>query len=189
MAPRDPRLIGVALIGVGVVALLVARLETTPRSNDASAPPGGRILRGHATDAGWVNVIEGEGGDWGIGPVVAVLGERPPPESIVRLGPSIVSSGNAAPETVAELGRHKPTWAQYCYESDLLLHPALQGKVVVQFVVGETGAVTDANVEQDTLGSAAVADCLTRWVRRWTVAARPTAPITVTVPFEFRPAP
>lgn len=43
---------------------------------------------------------------------------------------------------------------EYCYERELQKEPNLRGKILVNFVIGLTGAVTSASVTNSTMGNA-----------------------------------
>jgi outer membrane biosynthesis protein TonB len=55
---------------------------------------------------------------------------------------------------------------QRCYERQLATNPSLGGRLEIRFTIGEEGAVTEANVGENQLGSA-VATCAVGAVRRW----------------------
>ena len=49
---------------------------------------------------------------------------------------------------------------QKCYEMELKKDLTLQGKLVVQFTIGDEGQVTDTQVLKDGIGSEAVQQCV-----------------------------
>jgi TonB family protein len=75
-----------------------------------------------------------------------------------------------------------------CYESELRKNPSLAGKVTVTFTIQERGNVTDARATENTTGSASVADCVTRTIRRFRFNPGPEGgSVTFRYPFVFQP--
>jgi TonB family protein len=75
-----------------------------------------------------------------------------------------------------------------CYESELRKNPSLSGKVTVTFTIQERGNVTDAKATQNTTGSPAVADCVTRTISRFRFNPGPDGgSVTFRYPFVFQP--
>jgi TonB family protein len=75
-----------------------------------------------------------------------------------------------------------------CYESELRKNPSLSGKVTVTFTIQERGNVTDAKASENTTGSPAVADCVTRAISRFRFNPGPDGgSVTFRYPFVFQP--
>lgn len=75
-----------------------------------------------------------------------------------------------------------------CYESELRKNPSLSGKVTVTFTIQERGNVTDARATENTTGSPAVADCVTRAISRFRFNPGPDGgSVTFRYPFVFQP--
>jgi TonB family protein len=75
-----------------------------------------------------------------------------------------------------------------CYESELRKNPSLAGKVTVTFTIQERGNVTDARASENTTGSAAVAECVTRTISRFRFNPGPDGgSVTFRYPFVFQP--
>jgi len=75
-----------------------------------------------------------------------------------------------------------------CYESELRKNPSLSGKVTVTFTIQERGNVTDARATENTTGSPAVADCVTRTISRFRFNPGPDGgSVTFRYPFVFQP--
>ena len=75
-----------------------------------------------------------------------------------------------------------------CYESELRKNPNLSGKVTVTFTIQERGNVTDAKASENTTGSPAVADCVTRTISRFRFNPGPDGgSVTFRYPFVFQP--
>jgi TonB family protein len=76
---------------------------------------------------------------------------------------------------------------QYCYDSELKRDPLLRGKLVVAITVAPSGAVTEARVVQNTVGSAALTACALAQIKDWRFPAIPTGVTTFQTPFVFTP--
>jgi TonB family protein len=75
-----------------------------------------------------------------------------------------------------------------CYESELRKNPNLSGKVTVTFTIQERGNVTNAKASENTTGSPAVADCVTRTISRFRFNPGPDGgSVTFRYPFVFQP--
>jgi len=75
-----------------------------------------------------------------------------------------------------------------CYESELRKNPSLSGKVTIMFTIQERGNVTDARASENTTGSSAVADCVTRTISRFRFNPGPDGgSVTFRYPFVFQP--
>lgn len=78
---------------------------------------------------------------------------------------------------------------RYCYEKQLNKTPDLAGKVLVEFVIGGDGKVTQARAAENTLSDAEVSRCLVSKVRTWTFPQpKGGGVVVVTYPFLFKPA-
>lgn len=69
--------------------------------------------------------------------------------------------------TVTQMIRRRLRAMQRCYETELRQDPTLTGRVSVQFMISERGAVEDALASENTTGSPAVAACVVSIVRRF----------------------
>jgi TonB family protein len=75
--------------------------------------------------------------------------------------------GGLAREVVARVIAQHQSEIKYCYEVQLNRNPTLAGKVAVLFNIGGSGAVTDAQVSESTLGSSEVEQCMVGKIRHW----------------------
>jgi TonB family protein len=73
---------------------------------------------------------------------------------------------------------------RYCYERELQRTPRLRGRIAVRFTIGANGAVTHASVDQNTMGSAAVGECLVSRMRTFQFP-EPAGGGTVIVTYPF----
>ena len=74
--------------------------------------------------------------------------------------------GGLDKDVIGKVIRRHTNQVRYCYERELQLDPALEGKLAVQFVIGASGAVIDATAVDDTVGRA-VSSCVLERIRRW----------------------
>jgi outer membrane biosynthesis protein TonB len=73
-----------------------------------------------------------------------------------------------------------------CYERELNKTPDLVGRLVIEWDIGEKGAVLRTAVQSNELGNKAVADCLMSRLRTWRFPEPPSNQIvTVAFPFAF----
>lgn len=75
-----------------------------------------------------------------------------------------------------------------CYEAELKRNPSLRGKLVVRIVINTRGMVGDISIEQDTLGSSTVTNCVRTRIRPWRFPVKPEEDTPVAVPFIFAPS-
>jgi len=86
------------------------------------------------------------------------------------------------------IANHRHT-IRYCYEQALVTRPELEGRVVVRFVIGESGAVVESAVAESEL-DADVGDCVAGRVALMPFPSPgPAAMLVVSYPFVFRAAP
>lgn len=122
----------------------------------------------------------GGGGGFGIGPMA--LRGRASGESVGRglrdvsdRGERQVAVTPGRPEVEGQLDReiiervirqHRRE-IRSCYEQELQRNPALEGRIVVSFVIDPTGQVARANVGTTTMNNKTVEECISLRVRRW----------------------
>lgn len=121
------------------------------------------------------------------GYALSVMGRsvgRAPPSAVAAL----VTQGSLKKELITGVIRANRGMVRFCYEALLLKQPAAAGKVKVKFTISASGDVTTAAVEEDSLGSAELAQCLTKAVKRW-VFPKPAGGgvVIVNYPFVFAP--
>jgi TonB family protein len=204
--PRDVR-------DVGLVALLRGQ-----RSSAATVFGGGGLQRGladalagldgvRAADAGGfgglgtrgagpggggpdgpvgIGGLGGDGGRIGDGTLDVATGPKRGPT--LTSGPTILVSAISRDE-VARVIRRNLSRFKYCYEQQLNAHPDLGGKVAVRFTIAPTGRVADASAAEDTVGHAAVAQCVVDVMESLVFPApRGGGVAVVTYPFVFATA-
>jgi outer membrane biosynthesis protein TonB len=77
---------------------------------------------------------------------------------------------------------------QACYENELKKDSSLQGTIKVQFTIPPSGRASRVNVIKNTIGSRAVAKCISTQIKRWRFAKPKGGEVTVAYPFVFTPA-
>lgn len=75
---------------------------------------------------------------------------------------------------------------RFCYERELQLEKDLEGRVTMSFVIGLSGAVKNVRIANNALGSAKVADCLSREIAKIQFKAPDGGECVVQWPFSFR---
>jgi hypothetical protein len=56
---------------------------------------------------------------------------------------------------------------RFCYESELVRHPGMNGKVTVKFIIGANGTVQKSGLDASTLGNGNVESCIVSRVAQW----------------------
>ena len=77
---------------------------------------------------------------------------------------------------------------QACYENELKKDSSLQGTIKVQFTIPPSGRASRVNVIKNTIGSRAVAKCISTQIKSWRFAKPKGGEVTVAYPFVFTPA-
>ncbi len=106
----------------------------------------------------------------------------------LRTGGDIGGSGEFDAALVQRQIKQRIKSITRCYESELRKNPGLAGKVTVTFTIQERGNVTGAKASENTTGSPAVADCVTRTISRFRFNPGPDGgSVTFRYPFVFQP--
>jgi hypothetical protein len=128
----------------------------------------------------------GGGADYGTG--VAGLGPRSEADINISEGDPVIR-GALDRELIRRVIHANRAAIRYCYERELQRTPGLHGRIAVRFTIAGNGTVTAANVDQNTMGNAAVADCLVSRLRTWQFPEPKGGGIViVTYPFVFQQA-
>ncbi|AGC43535.1 hypothetical protein MYSTI_02208 [Myxococcus stipitatus DSM 14675] len=98
-----------------------------------------------------------------------------------------VDSSDVDRDALARYVRARKGAIQSCYEKELKRNPNLKGKVVVRFSILPSGRVGDFEIDENTLGSEAVASCIRAAIRGWVFPFKPDDAATVSYPFVFSP--
>ncbi|MEM7433552.1 MAG: AgmX/PglI C-terminal domain-containing protein [Myxococcota bacterium] len=106
----------------------------------------------------------------------------------LRSGGDVGGSGDFDAALVQRQIKQRIKSITRCYESELRKNPGLAGKVTVTFTIQERGNVTGAKASENTTGSPAVADCVTRTISRFRFNPGPEGgSVTFRYPFVFQP--
>ena len=89
---------------------------------------------------------------------------------------------------ISETVKRRMGAVKSCYERELKANPTLQGKVVMQFTIEESGRVATVDVKQDTMGDPAVGQCMKNAIEKWRFDRPEGGSVTVSFPFIFAPA-
>ncbi len=89
---------------------------------------------------------------------------------------------------IAKVVQARKRMLQDCYEKELKRDPSLQGKIEIEFTIGEDGSVQSASIANNRMGSDAVGDCIVSRLRRWRFPKPDGGSVTVTFPFIFTPS-
>lgn len=76
---------------------------------------------------------------------------------------------------------------QSCYERALKHQPTLAGRMVLKFSITSRGRVANVNVDEGSLPSAEVRQCVTSLARGWVLPFTPEDEVSVSFPFVFAP--
>ncbi|MBC7793472.1 MAG: TonB family protein [Clostridia bacterium] len=96
--------------------------------------------------------------------------------------------GSLDSESIAKVVRARLRSIQDCYERELKRDATLQGKIEIEFTIGQGGDVDEARVSSNKMGSAEVGDCIVSRVRRWKFPQPKGGSVTVNYPFIFTPS-
>ena len=94
-------------------------------------------------------------------------------------------SGYLDSDKIAQVMKQKQTLIKACYEIGLRRSAGINGKVVVKFTIDESGKVTEASIEESTLGDPIVEKCILRMIERLTFPPPEKGKVTVTYPLIF----
>ena len=116
--------------------------------------------------------------------------QNEPPEAAVRTADLGQDSGNGAlpKSAIQKVVKANIQQIQACYETQLAKKPSLAGKVIIQWIIDEEGAVTTAVTTDSTLNSSATEDCLVQLVSKWRFPKPDGGTVVVKYPFIFSPA-
>jgi TonB family protein len=109
----------------------------------------------------------------------------PPVRPVVRPTAASVQGALSRAEIHRVVQRHLGQ-LRFCHEQGLVQNPNATGRIVVRFVIGPAGVVTESTVTQSSHPVASVATCIADAVRRWRFPLpEGGTPVTVTYPFVF----
>lgn len=163
---------------------VAAALSGATRVEAASADGLGSNLKGGGTGkaAGIGDLGTSGGGGVGLGPKKDVVVAK-----VSTLGGPEVESSSVDKALLARVVKGRIKSIQACYEKELKRNPSLKGKIVVRFVIGTTGRVTEVDIDENSLNGE-VANCIRTTVRFWTFPVKPEEEVAVSYPFVFSPS-
>ncbi|RKG63132.1 TonB family protein [Corallococcus sp. CA054B] len=98
-----------------------------------------------------------------------------------------VDSSEVKPKELARHIQSRKASIQRCYENGLKRDPSLKGKVMIRFDLTPQGRVSNVEVEESTLRSDEVINCIKTTMRAWTFPFKPSDDVPVSYPFIFSP--
>lgn len=87
--------------------------------------------------------------------------------SPIPLGREAIIEGGLDRDLIAEVVNRNMGQIRFCYEQGLQGDPALAGRVAIGWVIGGNGQVRTASIENSTLNSKLVEDCILLRLRTW----------------------
>lgn len=128
----------------------------------------------------------GQGGT-GFGSGRGGLGGRGASVPVVRQGVA-TTVGSLSKEVIRRVVRRHINEVSFCYEQRLAKRPDLEGRVTINFIISQSGAVQSSQVKESTLGDGQAESCIAQAVRRWTFPAPEGGGIVVVnYPFLLNP--
>lgn len=94
--------------------------------------------------------------------------------------------GSLDKELIRRVIRRHINEVKFCYEKELIRHPGMGGRVIVQFTIAPTGAVANAEVQSSTLNNSTVESCMAQAVRRWEFPKPQKGVVGVSYPFVLK---
>ncbi|RKI74219.1 energy transducer TonB, partial [Corallococcus sp. AB049A] len=98
-----------------------------------------------------------------------------------------VDSAEVKPRDLARFIQSRKASIQRCYENGLKRDPSLKGKVMVRFELTPQGRASNVEVDESTLRSDEVINCIKTTMRAWTFPFKPSDDVPVSYPFIFSP--
>jgi len=96
--------------------------------------------------------------------------------------------GSLTKEQIAKVISAYMGQIEYCYERQLQKEPNLRGKILVNFVIGLSGAVTSATTQSSSMGSPTVESCINGVFRRMPFPSPGAGIVEATYPLVFNVA-
>jgi Ca-activated chloride channel family protein len=96
-------------------------------------------------------------------------------------------SGRLAPELIQRIVRSNYGRFRLCYEQGLVRNPSLEGRVVVRFIIDQSGSVAHATNSGSTLPDSQVVQCVVQAFPRLSFPEVEGGTVTVVYPILFSP--
>ena len=96
--------------------------------------------------------------------------------------------GEMDPSIIDRLIRNNLGYIKWCYEKQLNVNPDLEGKIVIDFIIGMDGLVKSSRVRNTTMHNQLVESCIARRIRTIRFPSPGAGIVQVFYPFLFRVA-
>ncbi len=157
-------------------------------ANGASGTLRPRGGGGNGSGTGGFGLGVRPGSSQGVGEGGEVVEVRVRGRATVESGEAVDGDGEFDQSKVTSMVRTRLAAIRSCYERELRTNPSLSGKIAVQFTIQQTGSVTGARVDENTMGSDAVGTCIVGVVRGFRFNPGPeNGSVTYSYPFVFAP--
>ena len=166
--------------GVGSGPVAVASLDLT-------GIPAGEVTATRTDGAGAIATRGSEALAGGLTSLDAAK-KGPVRGKVSRVDSAVKVQGQLSRAEISRVVNRSMPAIQGCYERALMQKPGLSGRVLFDWTVATSGAVSGARVRSSSLGDAGVEDCIMRIIRGWRFAAPDGGAVDVTYPFVFRSA-
>jgi hypothetical protein len=149
---------------------------------------GGGGGTGNTIGIGAVGTKGRAGGVSGYGNGTGIMGGKKSADIGITSADPVVM-GSLDPELIRKVVHEHAGQIRYCYETELIKNPKLNGKVAIRWVITASGTVASSNVAQTTVNDSTMEECLAGRVRTW-IFPKPKGGgvVVVTYPFLFKPS-
>jgi len=113
---------------------------------------------------------KGRGGGlagYGSGMGIGSLGHKKQMSDIAISSGNPTVEGSLDKELIRRVIHAHRNQVRFCYESELVRHPGMNGKVTVKFIIGANGLVQKSGLDASTLGNGNVKGCIVSRVTQW----------------------
>ena len=86
---------------------------------------------------------------------------------LLPLGKESISEGGLSGDDIMAVIQKNKGQIRFCYEQGLQLSSKISGRVVVDFVIGETGRIVNSKIANSTLHSESVESCILMRMKSW----------------------
>lgn len=106
---------------------------------------------------------------------------------VTMAGPAQAGGGSLDREEIRKVVRAHIGEIRDCYNEGLSRDEKLAGKLMVDFQIAASGAVTSSKIGESTLGDAKMETCVAAAVKTWKFPQPTGGSVKVSYPFEFEP--
>lgn len=101
------------------------------------------------------------------------------------MGTAEVNADALVRDSIRRVIRSHLNEVKYCVAQQRMQDGELEGRVIVTFVIGPLGKVTESKLKSSSLGNTKAEQCVTEAVRRWKFPNPSGGFLTVVYPFRF----